>query len=268
MSPRTSHAEATPGLLRRLLIGVRLSRRPKRRASAPDTATTGIRMVQGSFFLRPLQKLAAAALALPLLAGAATPPALAEGSAAPLLVPARDVAVTYRLAGPGGTGAQEMRIAWLAAEGRLRLDLQPELGGVMVVDRRAQRVFMVMDHQRLVVELSPGGDGLPRLGELPPGVRLVREGDDRIAGVPCTVWRYQDRHQSGRACITADGVLLRASGAGATGTGDDGSIEAIAVAYGPQDPARFQPPSGYRSMRAALPAGRASAAVPARTAGR
>ncbi|WP_188899850.1 hypothetical protein [Caldovatus sediminis] len=215
---------------------------------------------------RPLRGLAIAVVALaaaPVPGGsaAASDQEAPEGAAPPLL-PVRDVAVTYRLAGLGG--AKEMRISWLAAAGRLRLDLPAELGGVMLVDRHAQRAFMVMDPQRLVVELPLGGD-LPRLGELPPGAQLVREGQDRVAGLPCTVWRYRDREQSGRACITADGVLLRASGPGPAGTGDGGALEAVAVAYGPQDPARFEPPPGYRSMRAAPPAGEAP---PTRTAGR
>lgn len=218
--------------------------------------------------LRPRQGVAAAVLALALLGGAAAAvPALADDAAAstPPLLPTRDVAVTYRLAGLGSAGTKQMQVAWLTAEGRLRLDLPAELGGVMLVDRREQRAFMVMDHQRLVVELPLGGD-LPHLGELPPGARLTREGQDRVAGLPCTVWRYQDGGQSGRACITADGVLLRASGPGATGgAGDDGALEAVAVAYGPQDPARFRPPPEYRSMRAAAP--RAGAAS-TRTAGR
>jgi hypothetical protein len=221
---------------------------------------------RSSRFRRSLQRLAIAVVALaaaPLPGGpaAASAQERPEG-AVPTLLPAHDVAVTYRLAGLGG--AKEMRISWLTAAGRLRLDLPAELGGVMLVDRRAQRAFMVMDHQRLVVELPLGGD-LPRLGELPPGAQLVREGEDRVAGLPCTVWRYRDRDQSGRACITADGVLLRASGPGPAGTGDAGALEAVAVAYGPQDPARFEPPPGYRSRWAVPPGGEAP---PRPTAGR
>ncbi|MBW8270956.1 hypothetical protein [Caldovatus aquaticus] len=205
-----------------------------------------------SRFLRP-RPAAAAALALALAGGAAAAGAApAQDSApSPPLLPARDVAVTYRLTGPGGAGTHSLRIAWLTAEGRVRLDLPAELGGVMLLDRRAQRAFLVMDQHRLVVELPSGGE-FPRLGELPPGARLTREGRDRVAGLPCTVWRYQDHGRSGRACITEDGVLLRASGPGAAGgAGDDGALEAVAVAYGPQDPASFRPPPGYRAMRAA-----------------
>jgi len=62
------------------------------------------------------------------------------------------------------------------------------------------------------------------------------------------VWNYADTAQGGRAtaCLTTDGVLLRAEGAG---WGQSGRMEATEVVYGPHDPARFRPPVGYQTMQ-------------------
>jgi hypothetical protein len=182
-------------------------------------------------------------LAAAVLLAAPALPAAAQDR--PLASPSRDVAVTYRLAaGP----AQEMRLSWLAAERRMRLDMPGQ--GYMVIDQRDQRAFMVMDEQRMVMEI-PFAQNTRRMGQLPPGARLTREGEDRVAGTPCTVWAYQEGGRTGRSCITEDGVVLRVQSA----AGPEESMEASAIAYGPQDPARFRPPEDYTvlSMLPSLP---------------
>ena len=64
------------------------------------------------------------------------------------------------------------------------------------------------------------------------------------------MWRYEDEKQTGEACITADGVMLRGVG---TDDGRTGGVEATRVAYGPQDPARFRWPEGYRVVQPQTP---------------
>ncbi|TCZ55273.1 DUF4412 domain-containing protein [Roseicella aquatilis] len=192
-----------------------------------------------------------AALALPLLAL----PAAAQER--PLFIPQRDVAVTYRVTS-GEAAGRELRMAWLAGPGKLRIDA-PGAPGWSVVDQKAKRMLVVMDQQRAFLEVpsqgGPGGFALP--DEPAAQARFTRGGSATIAGHRCTLWRYEEGQARGEACLTEDGVMLRSSGAQGR---HSGAVEAVAVEYGPQDPARFAPPAGYRSMQLpdglALPGGK------------
>lgn len=185
----------------------------------------------------------AALLAVPLLLAAA--PALAQER--PRMLPTRDVAVTYRLLGAGmPAGApQSMQIAWLAASGLMRSEM-PGMGWI-VADQRNGKAFMVMEQMRMVMEVPPSQ---AQHYAPPPEATFRREGSATVAGHACTIWAYQDRQGQGRSCITAEGVMLRAEG---THQGQSGGIEATAVDFAAQNPARFQRPPGYQTMQ--MPAG-------------
>ncbi|TDH58095.1 DUF4412 domain-containing protein [Dankookia rubra] len=189
---------------------------------------------------------------LPALLLAALPAAAQER---PVMVPTRDVAVTYRVTAGQGQG-HELRMAWLVAERKLRVDAEGAPGW-SVIDQAAKRMLVVMDQQRAVLEVpantGPGGLSLPT--EPPASARFAKDGSATVAGLRCTVWRYEDGDKRGETCLTADGVMLRSSGGQRDGQGGSrtGAVEATKVAYGPQDPARFQAPPGYRSMQ--LPPG-------------
>lgn len=162
----------------------------------------------------------------------------------PPIIPTRDVAITYRVTGNAANqgGVQSLSMAWQAASQTMRMDM-PGMGW-MVADHRGQRAFMVMEQQRMVMEL-PMAQAMQQYG---PSDRAsyTREGTDTVAGLSCTIWRYQDGPNQGRACVTADGVMLRAQG---THQGQSGGLEATRVTYGQQDPARFQVPAGYQRMQ-------------------
>jgi hypothetical protein len=181
-------------------------------------------------------------LALAALLGLAAAPALAQDR--PVLFPTRDVAVTYRLLGgqPQG-GPQSLTVAWSTAGQLLRTDI-PGMGW-MVADPRAGRGFMVMEQMRVIID-APVGQAMQQYGPS-PNATFRREGTDTVAGLRCTVWSYQEGANQGRACLTADGVMLRAQG---SSQGQSGGMEATGVAFGPQDPQRFQRPQGYGSMQA------------------
>jgi len=164
----------------------------------------------------------------------------------PQPVPTRDVTVTYRM--PEGAG--EMRMSWLAAQHLMRMDMPDGMGWmVMSMQGDASRGFVAMAQQRMVMDLPAAQASQAREMMPSPTARFVREGTDRIANTACTIWRVQDQGEDGRACITADGVTLRAEQVGRR----DARMEAVAVAYGPQDPARFQRPQGYQTFQ--LPPG-------------
>lgn len=176
---------------------------------------------------------AALLLALPL---AAAPAAAQER---PAIIPTRDVAITYRLPGEAG----EMRVAWLAARRLMRTELPGGLG-FSVMDPSTGTGFMAMTRERLVMEIGLGQfQGRALLpGE---GARFTREGEARIANRPCTLWRVEQEGEAGRVCLTAEGIALRSEAIGRP----ESRIEAVSLDLAAQDPARFERPQGYQSLR-------------------
>jgi len=162
----------------------------------------------------------------------------------PRLRPTADVDVTYRVSGPGA-GAEaglEQRVRWLAAAQALRID-PPNKGFHVIIDYLAGRMSVVGDADRSVLEMAaPAGmAGLPGAAA---SSSYTRRGEDTVAGVRCTDWETADRQgQRTLACITADGVLLRAR------VGDRTLVSAIAVRYAPQDQAAFQIPPDYARQK-------------------
>lgn len=179
------------------------------------------------------------------LAGAGAGAALAQAPArnAPAqLWPTRDVAVTYTVRG-GGQAPRTVPAAWLAAEQRLRVE-PPEAPGWVLVDVPRGQALMVMDSVRTAMQL-PEEQKLPLVQGLPPGTRMTRAGSDTVAGHRCDNWQVSGPEGQGTVCLTPDGVLLRAQG---SREGRQGSLEATAISYARQDPARFRLPAEYRSV--------------------
>lgn len=71
--------------------------------------------------------------------------------------------------------------------------------------------------------------------------RAKRTGTDKIAGESCAVWEIaaEDSGAPANACVTRDGILLRAVSGGRT------VMLAKSIERGAQDPALFAPPGGY-----------------------
>lgn len=168
-------------------------------------------------------------------------PLAAQAQDRPQIFPTRDVAVTYRVAGQGQQS--ELTMLWSAANRLMRMNL-PGGAGFMVADHQNQRGFMVMEAMRTVMDVPMAqAAGFQRDFE---NARFTRGGTEKIAGADCTVWRYEGASQSGEACITADGVMLRAQGAA---QGQQGRMEAVRVQFAPQDAALFRRPQGYQTMQ-------------------
>jgi hypothetical protein len=172
---------------------------------------------------------------------AAALPLAAQAQDRPQIFPTRDVAVTYRVAGQGQQA--ELTMQWAAASRMMRMNM-PGGVGYIVADHQNQRGFMVMEAMRTIMDVPLAqAAGMQRDLE---NARFTRGGTEKIAGTDCTVWRYQGASQSGEACITADGVMLRAQG---SAQGQQGRMEATRIAYGAQDPAQFRRPQGYQTMQ-------------------
>jgi len=179
------------------------------------------------------------ALALPLLASLAALPALAQDR--PEIFPTRDVAVTYRTNVEGQPA--EIRMAWTAAQRLMRMEIQNGQG-YLILNQQTGTGFMVMQPTRMIMEMPAGQEAAARFAHASQTARFTREGSDRVVNLPCTNWKIEDRGETGRACITADGVTLRAQ----PGNGR-GGLEALTVAYAAQDPTRFARPEGFRDMQ-------------------
>ena len=185
----------------------------------------------------------AAALLLATLA-----PAAAQDR--PPLHPSRDVSVTYRVEGgapgPGAanSGPMEMRLSWNNAEQKMRMDM-PGGQGWSVTDMRTGGIFIVQDAARMAMQMPPD-PSRPNPAQPGPDMRFTRGGSDTVLGHRCTTWTIRGPEGEGEACITAEGVMLRSRGAA---MGASGSMVATQVAFGAQDPARFQVPQGYQTMQ-------------------
>ncbi len=174
-------------------------------------------------------------LLMTLLAGLAAGPAWAQ--ALPVLLPDRDVAVTFRLEGSDQMQG-DIQAVWSASRRLLRID-NASLPGWVLVEEASRRASMVMP-QGVVMRLPDS----PELAAFfrDPGAqgRYTRLGRRSIAGLGCTDWRLERPDgKSGTACLTPDGVLLRLQQ-----TGRREVLQATRVAYGPQPAARFALPAG------------------------
>jgi hypothetical protein len=175
-----------------------------------------------------MKRLALAALLASTAAGAAV------AADTPAIVPTRDVDVLYQAEQNGQTLQQRLR--WDMNDQLMRVD-SPSPGLWMLVNYRNRTIDLVNDPDRSILDLGKTAGPLP--GE-PGGTSFVRRGSNQIAGIPCTDWQATDTQgQPTLACLTADGVLLRAT------RGDQVLIQASRVTYGPQNPALFQLPAGY-----------------------
>jgi hypothetical protein len=180
------------------------------------------------------------------LAVAAALPAAAQDRPANLL-PTRDVALTYRILGvqaQPGHGAPTIGIAYLAAEGKMRVEMGAVIPGMNawgLTDMRSGRSDVVLENLRTVIP-NPGGQDLSRALRMAEGARMTRGDAATVAGQRCTNWRWENEGQRGTSCLTADGVMLRAVNEAGQG------MEATEVGYAAQDAARFRVPAGYRQQ--------------------
>jgi hypothetical protein len=203
--------------------------------------------------------------------------ALAAPAAAqerPVFPPTHDVAVTYRVTLAQPNTPPELVMRYSAAKDRFRVEgglpgarvSGTNLTGYVLVDHKSGRASLVIEQLGVMMDAPPRA-GLDQAFLLENGRRFVRQGADTVAGLRCTVWTVEGDTASGTACVTAEGVVLRAGGHDRKGRA--GSIEATQVEVGPQAEALFFPPANvHRLDLAAGPGGPAAAALLDRLRGR
>ena len=193
------------------------------------------------------------------------PPAPARCRSAadqPLLAPARDAEVTYYLTGASRTnGAVVMRLTTADQNKKVRLDLfnsseiMPPFGSV-IFDADANRVLSLLHRRHVYYELPATGRANPAL-MLNADMAFTRLGTATIAEQTCTDWRVANGpNYQGTACVTDDGVVLRAT----RSMPQAGSIVALSVNYAAPAANLFQPDPGFRLLqgepRDAMPLGK------------
>ena len=167
-----------------------------------------------------------------LLAGS-LPRAALRAEEPPVLLPTRDVDITYSVTRAGQPRLRE-RVRWLAADQLERMD-GPD-GSATIFDRKAREITLLTPKNRTYRKL----EGSPR-GPIEPesGAALTRGGEAKVAGLRCTEWSWNEDGRTRTVCATPDGVLLRLTVDGRT------VVEALAVRYHKQKPDLFEAPPGY-----------------------
>jgi hypothetical protein len=147
--------------------------------------------------------------AMLVLASLAISPLAARGAAAdarPLLVPARDVTVAYQVT-PEGHAPLDVLVAIKAGGSKLRIT-SDTLPTTLLVDRSTERAAIVLPMLHAYSDI--------KIGRYDPeqtvlkGATFTRGGAQRVLGHPCTEWHATSSDGTASACITAEGVILRA----------------------------------------------------------
>ncbi len=163
---------------------------------------------------------------------------IAAGSAwaqnAPVLAPMGNVTVSYELSGANkGGGASWMKVTYADHDDRVRLDLYAFPGanlpfGSIIWDKPANHVLSLLPDKQSYYQLPATGRANPGLF-LSDKMTYAKQGQETIAGIGCTDWSVTNgTDYTGTACVTTDGVVLRASRTKPTA----GSMQATKVTYG------------------------------------
>ncbi|HLG88961.1 MAG TPA: hypothetical protein VKZ79_17365 [Alphaproteobacteria bacterium] len=172
----------------------------------------------------------------------------ARAAERPLLAPVSDVTVTYALSGSLKLDASKVTIAYHNSSHDIRIDLyhfpdSNETFGSTLIDKDKQRVTVLFPDRKGYAEIPPGNE--PNFAfMLNDKMKFTVEGYDDVARHPCTNWKVESQNVEATACITTDGVLLRALRTGANA----GKMEATSVVYGPIPEITFLPPDDYKKF--------------------
>ena len=172
----------------------------------------------------------------------------AAAESQPLLVPGRDVAVTYQLSGaaaeqiPGGA-PNGVRLQWDATGQRLRTEpVGRPMYALTDLQRRVADIVFAGQNSYFETRIK-GGD--PQSLIAGRDVHFTRQGTARLLGMDCTNWAIRSQKVDGTGCVTADGVVLRAN---VTIDGQPGALLAQSVVFGKQPESAFVTPDGYMRL--------------------
>lgn len=167
---------------------------------------------------------------------------LAAAGEAPMITPARDVTVTYRVVKAIAPGGPQKQVLQETKGGtKTRIDSYIFVDGQtpyesMIIDPETKSILIQVFARRIVVETHPQSLNIAAL-TMTSDMRFTKRGDRTVAGLKCTDWDVTP--PSGdpwTACITRDGVVLRTAS-------DKRALEAIAVKFEPLLNSTFVPDS-------------------------
>ncbi|MGH7122178.1 MAG: hypothetical protein ACREFP_24815 [Acetobacteraceae bacterium] len=191
---------------------------------------------------------------------AAVPASAAEQ---PPLTPTRDVAVTYQATNAKGT-VHVVHMSFDAPGRRLHIDVVGE-PVFQVIDRKANVAVLVLDTKKVYLE-RPLPPDMGNIMDRSPNMIMKKGATAKVAGLSCTLWSVPTGPNSPdlEACITEDGVLLKAGPANRAS--NQPRLEATSVVYGPQPEQLFVPPAGFHRIEPTPPPGAPGAQPPAQSA--
>lgn len=180
---------------------------------------------------------------------------LAAAQQSPVFLPTRAVTVSYKLTGASQmNGATKLRISYSSQPGQVRMDFYRSLSssdpfGSLIFDQPRNRVITLLPERAAYLQRDAAGLANP--GQLlSPAMHYVRHGTEQLAGLTCTDWTVTTGERSGTACVTDDGVALKAT----RGKPTPGEMDAIAVDYTDPPPDAFFIPPGFSRLASAPPA--------------
>jgi hypothetical protein len=169
-------------------------------------------------------------------------------AAVPRIVPTRDVTVTYNVR-PRDHAPIEVRVSIEAGGARLRITAE-NLPTAFLVDRRSHMATILLPMLKMFTTVPLGQDDPEAMLQ---NAQYERHGREMLAGRSCTDWTADSERGHASACITEDGVILRADAQ--NHHGEIGSVLASTVQYGRLPPSLFDRPAGF-SDAGPLPIGK------------
>lgn len=162
----------------------------------------------------------------------------------PPLAPARPVAVTYSVTGPP-SGPGKIGVTYDQDAKRVRMDFYRAVGSrtpeaSLIFDTTNDRAVTLIPGRKAYMQRTTQGLANPGLF-LTPTLTYAKQGTEHFAGLTCTDWSIRKDETQASACITDDGVILKASGAGKGAQ----NLTAIAITYGPPPAGTFSIPGNY-----------------------
>lgn len=173
----------------------------------------------------------------------------------PLLLPSRAVTVDYSVE-PDHRPEQQMQVAFAAGGTHMRVDAS-SAPGTLLIDRERRQAMLLFPPAHMFTVLPGKAQEVDEF-LLNDRMHFTREGSAVVAGLACTVWGVRSEKGVARACVTADGVVLRAEGTDPKGR--HGSLRATRVDYAPLPDTYFEVPPGYQEVR--LPRGALGSIAP------
>jgi len=161
--------------------------------------------------------------------------------AAPVFLPARDVAVSYELTAAGRSPA-EYQVSYDAADELARVDTQ---AGYYVLANLTQGSAELVVPGMNAVASAPDFAGLTQMIAQAGNAQFTPLGQGQYAGLSCRKYLVLSHQGSASVCLTSDGVILHFAGHDARGSAD---VTAVSVAYQPEPAQNFAQPQGYSQI--------------------